>query len=158
MNSKITTINSDITNINSEITNLKKLVAEKVTASEVEAKLTEALTVKALNINGARITALRIDSGLICQGGEEVATQAWVESLIESKLSDYARKSHVHSWNDISGKPVRFAPTSHMHSFSGSTNIIIGHTHYVSAVKSNTGGMSTNYTKTISISGTTGSN
>lgn len=158
VNSKITTINSDITNINSEITNLKALVAETVTAREVESALTEALTVKALNINGARITALRIDSGLICQGGEEVATQTWVESLIESKLSNYARKSHVHSWNDLSGKPVRFAPTSHTHSFSGSTSIGIGHTHYVSAVQSNTGGMSTNYTKTISISGTTGSN
>ncbi len=158
INSKITTINSEITNINSEITNLKTLVAEKVSAEQVESALTEALTVKALNINGARITALRIDSGLICQGGEEVATQTWVESLIESKLSNYARKSHVHSWNDLSGKPVRFAPTSHTHSFSGSTTIGIGHTHYVSAVQSNTGGMSTNYTKTVSISGTTGSN
>ena len=46
---------------------------------------------------------------------------------------------------------------SHSHSFSGSDSLSIGHTHYVSGVERNTGGMSTNYSKTVSISGTTGS-
>lgn len=45
---------------------------------------------------------------------------------------------------------------SHHHYFSDSETLAIGHTHYVSGVSRNTGGMSTNYSKTVSISGNTG--
>ena len=46
---------------------------------------------------------------------------------------------------------------SHHHYFSDSASLAIGHTHYVSGTGKQTGGMSTNYSKTVSISGNTGS-
>ncbi|MBQ9010771.1 MAG: phage tail protein [Clostridia bacterium] len=46
---------------------------------------------------------------------------------------------------------------SHHHYFSDSASLAIGHTHYVYGTGKNTGGMSTNYSKTVSISGNTGS-
>ena len=46
---------------------------------------------------------------------------------------------------------------SHHHYFSDSDSLAIGHTHYVSGTGKQTGGMSTNYSKTVSISGNTGS-
>ncbi|MBQ8092364.1 MAG: phage tail protein [Clostridia bacterium] len=46
---------------------------------------------------------------------------------------------------------------SHHHYFSDSASLSIGHTHYVSGTGRQTGGMSTNYSKNVSISGNTGS-
>ncbi|MBQ7486394.1 MAG: phage tail protein, partial [Clostridia bacterium] len=46
---------------------------------------------------------------------------------------------------------------SHHHYFSDSVSFNVGHTHYVSAVGKQTGGMSTNYNKSLSIGGNTGS-
>lgn len=62
------------------------------------------------------------------------------------------------SWSKITGKPTSFYPSSHRHSFSGSDSAANGHTHKVTVNGKSytTGGVSTNITHHISISGNTG--
>ena len=108
---------------------------------------------------------VRATSGMSV-GGKDVATKEWVNSQLESYAksnhthSEYASSSHSHGWTSITGKPTSFTPASHTHSFSGSYALSIGHTHkvVVSGTTYTSQGMSTNYSKTVSISGTTGKN
>ena len=63
------------------------------------------------------------------------------------------------AWSNISGKPSTYPAASHRHWFSDSTSISLGHTHRFYDADGryrSTGGMSTNYSKTIGISGYTG--
>lgn len=93
-------------------------------------------------------------------GGWTVATQKWVKDYIAEQLKNYASSSHSHAWSSITGKPTTFTPKAHTHSFSGSASFNIGHRHTVTigSRSYDTGGMNTNYNKTVTISGTTGSN
>lgn len=108
---------------------------------------------------------IRATSGMSV-GGKAVATQEWVNAQLANYAksdhthSGYASSTHTHAWSAITGKPSSFAPSSHRHSFSGSTTITIGHTHKVtvSGTSYTSGGMSTNYSKSVSISGNTGYN
>ena len=100
---------------------------------------------------------IRATSGMSV-GGKAVATQEWVNA----QLANYSKTNHSHAWSAITDKPSSFKPSSHRHSFSGSTTISIGHTHKVTVSKLGTQytttGMSTNYSKSVSISGNTGYN
>lgn len=94
-----------------------------------------------------------------CMTTKGFATQEWVKE----QLKNYASSSHTHKYADITNKPSSFTPSSHTHSFEGSTTLAIGHTHSYTKPSSggtsaNTGGMSTNYSKKVEISGTTGKN
>lgn len=72
-------------------------------------------------------------------GVEKVATQYWcivtkkyaTQDWVKEQLANYALASHSHAWSAITGKPSTFTPSSHRHSFSGSTSISTGHTHEV---------------------------
>ena len=72
-------------------------------------------------------------------GVEKVATQYWclvtkkyaTQDWVKEQLANYALASHSHAWSAITGKPSTFTPSSHRHSFSGSTSISTGHTHDV---------------------------
>lgn len=100
---------------------------------------------------------IRATSGMSV-GGKAVATQEWVNA----QLANYSKTNHSHAWSAITDKPSSFKPSSHRHSFSGSTTISIGHTHKVTVSKLGTQytttGMSTNYSKDVKISGNTGYN
>jgi len=108
---------------------------------------------------------IRATSGMSV-GGKAVATQEWVNAQLANYAksdhthSGYASSTHTHAWSAITDKPSSFTPSSHRHSFSGSTTIAIGHTHKVtvSGKSYTSGGMSTNYSKSVSISGNTGYN
>lgn len=111
---------------------------------------------------------IRATSGMSV-GGKAVATQDWVKEQLKSYSktdhthTGYASSTHTHAWSSITGKPDKFTPASHRHSFSGSTTLSIGHTHTYTKPSSggtsaNTGGMSTNYSKKCEISGNTGYN
>lgn len=101
-----------------------------------------------------------------CTTDKNFATQAWVQEQLANYAkadhthSGYALSSHSHAWSAITGKPSTFTPASHKHSFSGSASLSIGHTHKVKVGTTTytSQGMSTNYSKTVTISGTTGSN
>lgn len=100
---------------------------------------------------------IRATSGMSV-GGKAVATQEWVNA----QLANYSKTNHSHAWSAITDKPSSFKPSSHRHSFSGSTTISIGHTHKVTVSKLGTQytttGMSANYSKDVKISGNTGYN
>lgn len=98
-----------------------------------------------------------ISSGTMYWGGQKIATQNWVTE----QLVNYASATHSHAWASITGKPTRFTPAKHTHSFSGSTSLAWGHTHGTSSsfkAGNNTLGVNNYSGKTISISGTTGEN
>lgn len=109
---------------------------------------------------------IRATSGMSV-GGQAVATQEWVYSQLanyaksDHSHSGYASSSHTHAWSSITGKPSTFTPSSHRHSFSGSTSLAWGHTHKTSTsfkAGNNTGGVYNYSSKSISISGNTGYN
>jgi hypothetical protein len=80
-----------------------------------------------------------------------VATQAWVTAQITARLSSLSIP-----WYSVTGKPSTFPPSSHNHSFSGSSTFTWGHMH--STASGNTGGVVNYANKTISISGSTSYN
>ena len=159
--SGITNINSRITSINSDVINLGNSV--QVTNRGINALqgqfdklITGNLTADVIRTN---VLASKVS---ITKDGVAVATQDWTNaklnnyvssSTLDTKLKGYALSDHTHSWTSITDKPSAFKPTSHTHSFSGSSTLAWGHTH-VSA----TGGVKNYRAKTITISGTTGSN
>lgn len=100
-------------------------------------------------------------------GVEKVATQYWclvtkkyaTQDWVKEQLANYALASHSHAWNAITGKPSTFMPSSHRHSFSGSTSISTGHTHNVKVgSKQYTSLGASRYKFDIKISGNTGYN
>lgn len=100
-------------------------------------------------------------------GVEKVATQYWcivtkkyaTQDWVKEQLTNYALASHSHAWSAITGKPSTFTPSSHRHSFSGSTSISTGHTHVVKVgSKSYTSQGASRYKFDINISGNTGYN
>lgn len=78
INSKITTINSDITKINSKITEMDTLIASKINAALIASK-----DIIVGKITSGAITAFSINVpgifGRMTYGGNQVATQKWVE-------------------------------------------------------------------------------
>ena len=169
---EVNALKSNLTWLNSATIRVSQLNANKIDATNIEANFLNCLS--GLSIQGQGVATVQWvkDQGYLTEvpsnckvstltassniyiGGAQVATKSWVYET----LASYALKTHKHDWDSITGKPSTFTPSSHRHSFSGSTSISIGHTHYVSAVGKNTGGMSTNYSKSISISGSTGYN
>lgn len=100
-------------------------------------------------------------------GVEKVATQYWciatkkyaTQDWVKEQLASYALASHSHAWSAITGKPSTFTPSSHRHSFSGSTSISTGHTHDVKVgSKQYTSYGASKYKFNINISGNTGYN
>lgn len=100
-------------------------------------------------------------------GVEKVATQYWclvtkkyaTQDWVKEQLANYALASHSHAWSSITGKPSTFTPSSHRHSFSGSTSISTGHTHDVKVgSKRYTSLGASRYKFDIKISGNTGYN
>lgn len=100
-------------------------------------------------------------------GVEKVATQYWciatkkyaTQDWVKEQLASYALASHSHAWSAITGKPSTFTPSSHRHSFSGSTSISTGHTHDVKVgSKRYTSYGASKYKFNINISGNTGYN
>lgn len=100
-------------------------------------------------------------------GVEKVATQYWcivtkkyaTQDWVKEQLANYALASHSHAWSAITGKPSTFTPSSHRHSFSGSTSISTGHTHEVKVgSKRYTSFGASKYKFDIKISGNTGYN
>lgn len=100
-------------------------------------------------------------------GVEKVATQYWcivtkkyaTQDWVKEQLANYALASHSHAWSTITGKPSTFTPSSHRHSFSGSTSISTGHTHEVKVgSKRYTSFGASKYKFDIKISGNTGYN
>lgn len=100
-------------------------------------------------------------------GVEKVATQYWcivtkkyaTQDWVKEQLANYALASHSHAWSAITGKPSTFTPSSHRHSFSGSTSISTGHTHDVKVgSKRYTSLGASKYKFDIKISGNTGYN
>lgn len=100
-------------------------------------------------------------------GVEKVATQYWciatkkyaTQDWVKEQLASYALASHSHAWSAITGKPSTFTPSSHRHSFSGSTSISTGHTHEVKVgSKRYTSYGASKYKFNINISGNTGYN
>lgn len=100
-------------------------------------------------------------------GVEKVATQYWcivtkkyaTQDWVNEQLANYALASHSHAWGAITGKPSTFTPSSHRHSFSGSTSISTGHTHDVKVgSKRYTSYGASKYKFDIKISGNTGYN
>jgi len=100
-------------------------------------------------------------------GVEKVATQYWclvtnkyaTQDRVKEQLANYALASHSHAWSSITGKPSTFTPSSHRHSFSGSTSISTGHTHDVKVdSKRYTSLGASRYKFDIKISGNTGYN
>lgn len=107
-------------------------------------------------------------------GGSSETGKYWLSVGGASKLvalgnhthSGYVTESRVNElinaatipWSRISGKPSSYWPSSHRHSFSGSDSAGNGHTHKVTVngTSYTTGGVSTNVTHYISISGNTG--
>lgn len=158
VNSKVIELNGKISSLSADVADVKSLVATKVTADEVDSRISTSLSTRSLDILAGRIRCVYIGAGEMVIGGKSVATQAWVTEQITNAVAKCASASHSHSWSSITGKPSTFTPASHSHSFSGSTTFNIGHVHYVYNTKANSGGMSSNYSKTISISGRTGTN
>ena len=109
------------------------------------------------------VTSVKADSMQI--GVEKVATQYWcnvtkkfaTQEWVLNQLANYASSSHSHTWAQITGKPTTFTPARHRHDFSGSASVANGHTHKVkiSGTEYTTGGVSTNATHSVSISGHT---
>ena len=102
-----------------------------------------------------------------CETTKAFATQAWVTEQLKAYAkadhthSEYASSSHSHTWSSITGKPSTFTPSSHRHSFSGSTSLAWGHMHTTSSsfkAGDRTGGVYNYSAKTVSISGNTGYN
>ena len=100
-------------------------------------------------------------------GVEKVATQYWcivtkkyaTQDWVKEQLANYALASHSHAWSAITGKPSTFTPSSHRHSFSGSTSISTGHTHKVKIGSTYyTSQGASRYSFNINISGNTGYN
>lgn len=100
-------------------------------------------------------------------GVEKVATQYWciatkkyaTQDWVKEQLASYALASHSHAWSAITGKPSTFTPSSHRHSFSGSTSISTDHTHEVKVgSKRYTSYGASKYKFNINISGNTGYN
>lgn len=100
-------------------------------------------------------------------GVEKVATQYWcivtkkyaTQDWVKEQLANYALASHSHAWSAITGKPSTFTPSSHRHSFSGSTSISTGHTHTVKVKGTSYTSMgASRYKFDIKISGNTGYN
>lgn len=100
-------------------------------------------------------------------GVEKVATQYWclvtkkyaTQDWVKEQLANYALASHSHAWSSITGKPSTFTPSSHRHSFSGSTSISTGHTHDAKVgSKRYTSLGASRYKFDIKISGNTGYN
>lgn len=100
-------------------------------------------------------------------GVEKVATQYWcivtkkyaTQDWVKEQLANYALASHSHAWSAITGKPSTFTPSSHRHSFSGSTSISTGHTHKVKIGSTYyTSQSASRYSFNINISGNTGYN
>lgn len=100
-------------------------------------------------------------------GVEKVATQYWcivtkkyaTQDWVKEQLANYALASHSHAWSAITGKPSTFTPSSHRHSFSGSTSISTGHTHTVKVEGTSYTSMgASKYKFDIKISGNTGYN
>lgn len=100
-------------------------------------------------------------------GVEKVATQYWcivtkkyaTQDWVKEQLANYALASHSHAWSAITGKPSTFTPSSHRHSFSGSTSISTGHTHDVKVKGTRyTSYGASKYKFDIKISGNTGYN
>lgn len=100
-------------------------------------------------------------------GVEKVATQYWclvtkkyaTQDWVIEQLANYALASHSHAWSSIMYKPSTFTPSSHRHSFSGSTSISTGHTHDVKVgSKRYTSLGASRYRFDIKISGNTGYN
>lgn len=100
-------------------------------------------------------------------GVEKVATQYWcivtkkyaTQDWVKEQLANYALASHSHAWSAITGKPSTFAPSSHRHSFSGSTSISTDHTHTVKVKDTSYTSMgASSYKFNIKISGNTGYN
>lgn len=100
-------------------------------------------------------------------GVEKVATQYWclvtkkyaTQDWVKEQLANYALASHSHAWSSITGKPSTFTPSSHRHSFSGSTSISTDHTHDVKVgSKRYTSLGASRYKFDIKISGNTGYN
>lgn len=100
-------------------------------------------------------------------GVEKVATQYWcivtkkyaTQDWVKEQLANYALASHSHAWSAITGKPSTFTPSSHRHSFSGSTSISTGHNHTVKVKGINYTSMgASKYKFDIKISGDTGYN
>lgn len=100
-------------------------------------------------------------------GVEKVATQYWcivtkkyaTQDWVKEQLANYALASHSHAWSAITGKPSTFTPSSHRHSFSGSTSISTGHTHTVKVKGTSYTSMgASKYKFDIKISGNTGYN
>lgn len=100
-------------------------------------------------------------------GVEKVATQYWcivtkqyaTQDWVQEQLANYALASHSHAWSSIRGKPSTFTPSSHRHSFYGSTSISTGHTHDVKVgSKRYTSLGASRYKFDIRISGNTGYN
>lgn len=100
-------------------------------------------------------------------GVEKVATQYWclvtkkyaTQDWVKEQLANYALASHSHAWSSITGKPSTFTPSSHRHSFSGSTSISTGHTHDVKVGSERYTSLgASRYKFDIKISGNTGYN
>ena len=156
INSDIVSINSDITNINSEITNVKKLIANDISAIKADVSWLKAKNVRVNSLDATKVSATEIRGTSLFMGSSLVATQSWVRSLLE----DYSKTTHSHTWDNITGKPTKFAPASHTHKFSVTAHLANGHTHKVT-VNGNTytsQGVSTNTYHDISYNGTTQSN
>ena len=112
------------------------------------------------------VTSLKATDG-ISIGVYKVATQNWclvtkkyaTQDWVKEQLANYALATHSHAWSAITDKPSTFKPSSHRHSFSGSTSISTGHTHTVKVDgKSYTSLGASRYNFNINISGNTGYN
>lgn len=131
------------------------------TQAWVEAKgyltsIPSSLTVDSLKATSSMsIGVEKVATQYWCLVTKKYATQAWVEE----QLANYALASHSHAWSSITGKPSTFTPSSHRHSFSGSTSISTGHTHDAKVgSKRYTSLGASRYKFDIKISGNTGYN
>lgn len=157
INSKITKINGRLETIEADITTLKAdyakidtLVSNKVNAYRADVSWMEAKVIKANTFIGTNY----INAPSVRMGGNLVATQAWVNTLLEN----YTSNGHTHAWSQITSKPTYFQPTKHRHSFSISKSFANGHTHKVTVngTTYTSQGVSTNITHSLSISDYTG--
>lgn len=174
INSKITKIEgrlesaeASITTLTADIANVETLVANKISAITLSSLIAKATVIQASVAisSGISVSAPLISaSSAMAVGGKAVATQEWVNA----QLANYAKSNHTHSgyspvghshhWSSIYNRPTTFPPSYHTHSFSGSASFYLYHTHrvIVSGSTYTTGGMSSNGSKTIYISGYTG--
>lgn len=143
------TINSKIVNINSDIKGVKELVAKKLTADELASKIGAITTLSTKNIinNGYLHTtgAAYLDGnvqigGTLTVNGAYLATKADITGMATQKwVKDYLETFSV-PWKNITGRPTYFPAAKHRHSIGTSS--------------SNSTGVSTNATHTLTISGT----